>query len=536
MLKCSLGYMIEDALLCLKKRRPIVSDILVSLQNSNSGDNMILAKGLNSIIIVSLLCMGCDDNAHDVTDIPGNTTALADNEREVAPDIDTVERFFPRGMTDKEMQKSKTGLHIEQEHKFFYYEESEQQLISSETSEITRSLSSLSVWPSLHSPVSEGFQAAYRYLGNSANNDKRGGWFDELQGIANDDSHWYFSKNQTDSDNSKIFKVPFSGHLGHNFDIVETWTGRISDCKHVGDLDYHKHNGKGYLVVGADKCGDGHARFAIFRAEDLSLAAQFEDRMDLQHKKAPIVAIREGKIYSAKGSRNVEVIHEWAINWGLIPHIGGSIYPLNEADHREFKIDNIAYTGGWQENKLHHVQGAAFSSDGQIFYVAVGYCKWVAATCKWCAPRQIYAFMYKEEGSWPLLKASSYTDGPFKYPVDTRNPGGCDEEPEGLTYYDFNKVDNYHEDMKRGELVAILLNNGYPVDKVWIKHYTSIIDVTPGEGINYSLFDRWDGHGAWNGSILALESGIYRESLHVDGNNLFVKIVPENGGSATIRP
>ena len=70
------------------------------------------------------------------------------------------------------------------------------------------------------SPISENFQAAYDYIGQSAAHDDRGGWFNETQGIANDEEFWYFSKNVDVNENTYIFKVPYSEHLGGNFEYT----------------------------------------------------------------------------------------------------------------------------------------------------------------------------------------------------------------------------------------------------------------------------------------------------------------------------
>lgn len=66
-------------------------------------------------------------------------------------------------------------------------------------------------------------------------------------------------------------------------------------------------------------------------------------------------------------------------------------------------------------------------------------------------------------------------------------------------------------------------------DAAWIKHYTSIIDVNPEDGIDYALYHRWDNRGAWDHSILELEAGTYTESIDIDNSEFIVKVVSKDG-------
>jgi len=55
------------------------------------------------------------------------------------------------------------------------------------------------------------------------------------------------------------------------------------------------------------------------------------------------------------------------------------------------------------------------------------------------------------------------------------------------------------------------------------------------DGINYALYDRWDSHGAWKGSILELEAGTYEETIDIDSDFWPIKIISKDG-TATIHP
>jgi len=62
-----------------------------------------------------------------------------------------------------------------------------------------------------------------------------------------------------------------------------------------------------------------------------------------------------------------------------------------------------------------------------------------------------------------------------------------------------------------------------------------IIDVNPTDGINYALYLRWDGQGAWPGSILELQPGTYTDTLDIHSAFWPIKMVSKDG-MADIHP
>ncbi len=389
------------------------------------------------------------------------------------------------------------------------------------------------------SPVTAGFQASYRYLGNSASYDKQDGWFDELQGIASDDSDWYLAQNK-DGDNPRIFKTSHSEHLGSNFDISASWQGTPHGCTHVGDIDYYKYNGVGIIVAGFEECDYDHARFGFFRASDLKLLATVADVWNYQQGKAPWVSVRNGKIFSSKGGGDVEHILEWTVDWDMIPTNPVDNPPNLDYDKffltppKRHRITNIQYSGDWDANKLHYIQGADFSDDGKLLFVTVGYCNY-DHICKWCSPRQLYVFKYLDDDSFKLIRWSMVRESRdvFKFDVNRKY---CLQEPEGVSWYDTNALKKYNGFMYRGELQVILLRNHLGSDRAWIKHYTSIFKVNTDEGINHTLNSlRWKSYGD-DGVVFSLEDGEYNESTNIKGGDHSVKIVPAPGAHVLITP
>ena len=114
---------------------------------------------------------------------------------------------------------------------------------------------------------------------------------------------------------------------------------------------------------------------------------------------------------------------------------------------------------------------------------------------------------------------------------------GDRQESEGISYHDLLEETDLHGSMPRGELHAILLDN-QGSDSVYIKHYTAVNSVVPGESINSLFHDSWGGKGLWDGSVISL-GGTYEENVSIKASDIDrtisgfskkLKIVPEKGG------
>ena len=374
------------------------------------------------------------------------------------------------------------------------------------------------------SPVSDNFRAAYRYLGNSASDHERNGWFHELQGIANSKTHWYFSGNEK----PVVFRAPYthpdhSQNLDKKFVIGSTWRPMAplfgKKCTHLGDLDVHYWRNKQYIIVGLDDDNIGKKGFIIFlRGRDMSFAGYLDIR-DYQ-KGVPWVAAHGPYVYSSKGGKNVKKIHRYKIDWKSIPARGGREVKLDKNNpHNTYPVTGINYSK-FQDNMLHHVQGGDFSTDGKLFFAAVGYCARQGKRLKWKCSLRAIIVLRVTDSKWPVIRISSQGERPFRFQSE-----GFDQEPQGISYYDINDSGSPHS----GELHAINLNNDnkYDKDNVWIKHYTSIIEIESGDSIEEALGKAWDG------SILALEKGNYSENLkiksRVNGSRRNIKLVSAGG-------
>lgn len=319
--------------------------------------------------------------------------------------------------------------------------------------------------------------AQYQYLGHSADNDDRNGWFNETQGIANGapsvgDPYWFFSKNIDDknSRSTYIYKVSYTQHLAHNFDIIRRrirLPGGSHVCAHVGDIDYHVYRRTGYVVAGYDHCGDGIARIAFFRAKDINgrsevLAPWTVIKVNaLQYDGAPWVAVQnDGRIYSSRGGGHAaNKIFEYTLDWSKV-HAG--INPSFSS-----RTLSLMDTQGRAVN-LPYKQGADISSDGKTFIFSTGYEDKVF--------KGLWVFNI-ERDRLVFVNKSSNSQMPFKF--QTGGYADFKQEPQGVSYFDVNNISPYHKSMKRGELHTILLNNNLGDDSIWIKHYTQIDSLRP---------------------------------------------------------
>ena len=342
-----------------------------------------------------------------------------------------------------------------------------------------------------------GPKRSTRYLGHSADDDDRDGWFDAAQGIANGDPrydpYWFFSKNSVSlkdgladgkrekklKNMTRIFRVPYTEHLGHRFALNAVKIrlpgpgGRF--CQHVGDIDYHVHRGVGYIVAGYDNCGGG-ARIAFFRARDIHGDRVLDPAAILEVGKhqgsgAPWVSVlHDGSVFSSPGGaeekRSGSKVIRYRIDWNEV------------ARSRRMRRLKLESPPSWiplvdRSNKLMHLpykQGADFSTDGRYLYVAVG----VKTEGSGKPARRIHVFEFR--GHSLVHCEQSTKHGRFSFQVAKPKFLGpimlSAEEPEGVSYFDVNDIWGYHPKMRRGELFVMLLNKDGGYDNLWLKHYT----------------------------------------------------------------
>lgn len=387
----------------------------------------------------------------------------------------------------------------------------------------------------------DGYRATYAFVGRSANDDDRNGWFTETQGLTNghpDLGHpyWYLSKNYNFLGVpawTYIYAVPYSEHLKNNFDYYERPIampdGASGICFHVGGIDYHRYEcGEActatFIAAGYDQCDSGKARIGFFDPLEFDGSNRFLaphatlDVSDAQGKDCPWVSVRsDGRIYSSAGGINPPrlpyTIFEYTIDWNQVLEgtdpVPTQVYPITLRDYSGAPL--------WLKER----QAGDFSPDDQLFFFhAKGFNE---------EDGRIFVFEVRDGNSWYLVKRSSVSEYPFW--LDSDPSEFSVDELEGLSYYDMNCVEDYHSGMPRAELHSMVLHNTWGTeDELTIHHYTSLLGTTPDLGIWEPFYQWWDGHGLWDGANLVLQPGTYVEEMTLKGKK--VRIISPNGTSS----
>jgi hypothetical protein len=407
------------------------------------------------------------------------------------------------------------------------------------------------------SPVTEGYQSSFRYLGGSATRASRNQIFREANGIANDSKYWYFASGDPADADTFLIRAPYYHHLDGSFDYIRKKVRpdpfNEGVCGHIGDIDVFVYEGHSYIIAPYERCTPDNNKgyIVIFDAEHFDLPgnmmyplAYFDINIHT-HGKAQSVAVKEDWdnpanttiVLAARGYELHEYNVDWykVINGGCLANESYSCFSLN----RKIALENE------QGERLEEVefgsdhtrQGIDFSSDGSLCYVLIGYYKLDDVE------RKIHVFNTEGPSAgdtgWRRVKASTM-EAPFGYMSEGRG-----QEPEGISWYDVNVIENYHKDMPRGELFAMNAWIAGRDEELTIKHYTTLnIPSFEDNSINHLFYNEWNGHGLWDGAIITLSTEKpYEQSVHlkasdlpsiITGDSKGIKIVPADGGRAII--
>jgi hypothetical protein len=240
-------------------------------------------------------------------------------------------------------------------------------------------------WPEGGSPISEGHQVPFRFLGNSANDDDRDGHYSLLQGVANGPAHWYFSRYRAE-DRPYLYRVAYAEHLAHRFSFVKRvpviddpstdQDDPVANCYHPGDLEYHVQEGTPWLVVPFE-CHDGIARMAFFKPDIFSQQSDSEYAyphsfavLSAWQRALPAVAVRrDGVLYTSDGGKvDTDTILEYRIPWDRVA-AGGDITRHLSAP----RVIRLVHSDGRTRfNPPTYRQGFDFSDDESLFFLSNG--------------------------------------------------------------------------------------------------------------------------------------------------------------------
>jgi hypothetical protein len=294
------------------------------------------------------------------------------------------------------------------------------------------------------------------FLKNDPNN-RDGGWTTRLQGIANTNTHWYFSQKK------RIWKVPVQyplqkiNKMGNHKKwplVVQTSMPRVLDklgYNHFGDLDY----ARGYLFVPTE--GKKKPVIAVFKADTLQfIAYAILPKKSQKKSHAGWCAISnkstKSELFTSENHINKNSpIEVYRIDWDRLARDKKLIIEFD----RNYYLHMIPEKHGSDISA--YVQGGDFSDDDKYLFIVNG----KLGTKR--SDKGVWAFRNNEDRSATFITKSHQDKKGFSYRYQS-----VSQEPEGLTYWNLDKrIGN--TSYRLGQLHVVLLNKiGH---KLWIKHY-----------------------------------------------------------------
>jgi len=298
---------------------------------------------------------------------------------------------------------------------------------------------------------------------------RENGWSEELQGVANDHEHWFFTQK------GRLWKFPIAHDLNIGVTKADPSKGILSvpipkalqdqGYNHFGDLDYF--DGYMFIPLEGHRMEPGNfpappkkvgitPRIAVFRADNLSYSGSF--LLPLQTKAAwcaihPITK----QLYTSNISISpTDPLFVYDFDWRQLQTAQpSSVLSWKTSPTRPVLFD----AQGQQKLTIKgYLQGGDFSAYGQELYIVNG---------------KGADFDSKDGGIWVFsgktlrLTKRSSQGGEFKFEFQ---PGWSKyEEPEGITVW--NLPSGRAPRVPRSQVHVILLDNDADTDDLIFKHY-----------------------------------------------------------------
>lgn len=299
-------------------------------------------------------------------------------------------------------------------------------------------------------------------------------WADELQGVTHDSDDWFITQRYY------LWKIPVAYDLA---DDIAFCTCYGNDCEgrklwacydmedppyyycayvcspgvfwqnqmepaydHYGGNDYFEYQGQGYVLI-AVQDGDGGtnkpAILQIFRSND---NLDYVGYAVLGAGGSWVTVDPSGYIYTGDGTS----LAKFRLDWKMLHE--QSIVSLERVNDL-----NIFNESG--DPLSIPIQGGVFSEQGDLLYTLGG-------SVEGHIPEDGINVIDVQTGHRVAKSINQDTLGEFSYAF---SPGWDNyEEPEGLTVWDLS---DGRAPGIRGQLHALLLDNDFWADDVWIKHY-----------------------------------------------------------------
>ncbi len=322
----------------------------------------------------------------------------------------------------------------------------------------------------------------FTYLGDYPR-DTQTDWSGSLQGVAHDDSHWYFTQGLDDGKGQGrgyLMKFPLTydlrrgiptGASGFGREVAGVRCVRGSDIPgnplgsfwHFGDLVHHA----GFLFVPVE-CSDNSVpqMIAVFRAGDLAYIGS--QRLLRQNTRAGWCAVHpvDKCLYVPRGDRMTTDygIFKYKLNLASIKRASESHSVTHDflGDLAQTEHILILDECGRRINLGDYNQGGEFSGDGRLLFLCTG------RAAGHVGGERAEGITVYETATWKRISHSRNGSMLFEY---TFRPGAYREEPEGLTWWDLDKHPRRAEIPGgiRGQLHALLIDS--LGNEYFFKHY-----------------------------------------------------------------
>jgi hypothetical protein len=309
--------------------------------------------------------------------------------------------------------------------------------------------------------------STHTYINNYPK-DREPGWSDNLQGVANDESNWFFTQD------ARLWKFPVEYDLNR----------KISLPPFVSYKDIHKFLPKGVHMVGVPDQLDGYNHFGDL---DYYQGYLFAPIYKKGSKKTPYIIVFRASDLSYVSSAPIKPFAGWcAINPlnGLLytseseVRTHGSDYRIYryEIDFDKLRAKRMDFLKEYTRDRfslsdekgnpitLKSMQGGVFSKTG-CFYTVNGYCEDTAGS-------ETGIMVFDSRTGRRISRSKNGGNAPFNFEFHPGPKHVCKEEPEGITIWDVDVLKQRPPGIS-GQLHVIMIDN-WPYtsdDDLYFKHY-----------------------------------------------------------------
>lgn len=381
---------------------------------------------------------------------------------------------------------------------------------------------------------------SFTYIGNFPENLSRG-IYDNMQGITHDDDHWYISQKKATykgrlNHAAMLYKFDASDNLNNGHPVISKKIEGYGN--HPGDITYFKRGGGEYIFVPMYKSGEGPttSRILVFRASDLGLVVASNRSLTINGP-SWVALDPSGRLYH--NNHNIEPklgkrIQVYDVDWNKIANKDRSFlthlreFPLYREDGTEFATIELPLLPGIAritKNELDAQQGAAFSPNGNLFFMSQGHKNTSAS---------LSGIKVFDAQTGQIIFRSDTKDMPFKFEFKPGWPYKW-EEPQGLTVWDLDDQNTPDAPKISGQLHVILIRNEASNDDLYFKHYRvpyeercRLSDINP--GFSGNVWDDWFHEGVRGATLTFVsENGQVSKTTQSQVDGKYVITLPKLG-------